>query len=183
MSHLLKFTQFVNEGARISQGNSVDRKCSQHLKEGSTTTSWSRILFIIYCGEPSSIWENMIFGEDYLRDLLFCHLFSYPWFWLLIRFDLCRRPQNCNIPSPLMAKIMVLPFLKGVTSSVSTYILFRNFTEAFSSILFGVWYLELIVEKLQFRNFFLEKLYFSYDNFCFWDCCFFILDARKLRSN
>ena len=52
-----------------------------------------------------------------------------------------------------MAKIMVLPFLKDVTSSVSTYVLFRNFVEAFSSILFGVWYLELIVEKLHFRNF------------------------------
>lgn len=58
-------------------------------------------------------------------------------------------------------------FLKGVTSSVSTHSLFSNFVEAFSRILFGVWYLELIVEKLHFRNFLLEKLCFSYDNFCF----------------
>lgn len=45
-------------------------------------------------------------------------------------------------------KIMTLPFLKDIASSVSSYILFKNVVEALSSILFGACYLELVVKKL-----------------------------------
>ena len=58
-------------------------------------------------------------------------------------------------------KIVALPFLKGVASSVSFYILFRNFVKALSSMLLGAWYLNLTAEKLTLK-FVLENLCFYY---------------------